>query len=301
MGSSEKVFKDAASQDRNETVEGASASALFALHVAPSKVLRLLWLARQTVAHSFEELDLRRRCSQLCADNRIRAPLARTPNANVAMSDRLFRARREDRPTSGPRHFCISLIRLTLAPTARNWRTLRRSIMPIQNIRPTSDVIRIAERVPAADRHLNPNEVKAITLIRLITMTAPEAETRQWGAGKLRPIVQRRLVVNEFRAHIVDANDWRLDRLIGRLPRRLRSTVRFLRQPSRRWLRIPMGLLLTLGGVLGFLPIVGFWMLPIGLVLLADDVQQLRSCRSRILDWVEHRRPRWLSRGSRPQ
>jgi hypothetical protein len=56
-----------------------------------------------------------------------------------------------------------------------------------------------------------------------------------------------------------------------------------------------MGVLLTLGGVLGFLPIVGFWMLPIGLVLLADDVPLLRSARSRVLDWIEHRRPGWLA------
>ena len=56
-----------------------------------------------------------------------------------------------------------------------------------------------------------------------------------------------------------------------------------------------MGVLLTLGGVVGFLPIVGFWMLPIGLALLADDVQLLRSLRSRMLDWVEHYRPDWLA------
>ena len=56
-----------------------------------------------------------------------------------------------------------------------------------------------------------------------------------------------------------------------------------------------MGVLLTLGGVVGFLPIVGFWMLPIGLALLADDVHLLRSLRSRILDWVEHHRPDWLT------
>ena len=92
----------------------------------------------------------------------------------------------------------------------------------------------------------------------------------------MRSIVQKRPVVNEFRAQVVGADDWRLDRLIDRLPRRLRSTVRFFRQPSRRWLRFLMGLLLTFGGVLGFLPIVGFWMLPIGLALLADDVQLLR-------------------------
>jgi len=90
-------------------------------------------------------------------------------------------------------------------------------------------------------------------------------------------------------------DDWRLDRLIDRLPRRVRSAVRFVRQPSGRWLRIPLGILLTLGGVLGALPIVGFWMLPIGLALLADDVRLLRSGRSRILDWVEQRRPHWLA------
>jgi hypothetical protein len=89
--------------------------------------------------------------------------------------------------------------------------------MPIQNVRPTSDVIRIAERVPAACSGSagNANEVKAITLIARVT-------------GKLRPIVQRRPVVSEFGVHTMSADDWRLDRLIGRLPRRLRSTVRFL-------------------------------------------------------------------------
>jgi hypothetical protein len=141
-------------------------------------------------------------------------------------------------------------------------------------------VIRIAEQVPVADRHVNPNETKAVTLIRLITVTAPEPKVVDGGKReKLRPIVQRRPVVNEFRAHIMGADDWRLDRLIGRLPRRLCSTIRFLREPSRRWLRIPMGLLLTFGGVVAFVPTVGFWMLPIGLALLADDVRLLQLCR----------------------
>jgi hypothetical protein len=92
----------------------------------------------------------------------------------------------------------------------------------------------------------------------------------------------------------MSTDDWRLERLISRLPKPVRSIVRYLRQPSGRWLRIPTGVLLTLAGLFGFLPIVGFWMLPTGLALLADDVQLLRSCRSRILDWVEHHRPHWL-------
>jgi len=108
-------------------------------------------------------------------------------------------------------------------------------------------------------------------------------------------------VATQVRAQSMRADDWRLDRLIDRLPNRVRTIVRFLRQPSARWLRIPMGVLLTFGGFLGFLPIFGFWMLPIGLALLADDVSLLRSCRRRILDWIEQQHPDWLFHGSRPQ
>src|SRR5215467_15648034 len=32
------------------------------------------------------------------------------------------------------------------------------------------------------------------------------------------------------------------------------------------------------GGVFGFLPVLGFWMFPLGLVLLADDVPPLTGC-----------------------
>jgi len=104
-------------------------------------------------------------------------------------------------------------------------------------------------------------------------------------------------LTNEVEASAMSADEWRLERLIDRLPRRIRSTIRFVRQPSGRWLRIPTGLLLTAGGVLWFLPIAGLWMLPIGLALLADDVKPLRSVRSRGLDWIEHHRPHWLAHG----
>jgi hypothetical protein len=106
---------------------------------------------------------------------------------------------------------------------------------------------------------------------------------------------------HEIPAPAMTTDDRRLDQLISRLPRRVSSAVRFVRQPSGRRLRIPLGILLTLGGIVGFLPIVGFWMLPIGLALLADDVSALRRWRSRILDWVEHHRPHWLIAGSGPQ
>jgi hypothetical protein len=44
-----------------------------------------------------------------------------------------------------------------------------------------------------------------------------------------------------------------------------------LRHPRWRWLRVPVGVILVFFGLFGFLPIVGFWMIPLGLSLLAVD------------------------------
>ena len=44
-----------------------------------------------------------------------------------------------------------------------------------------------------------------------------------------------------------------------------------------RSLRITVGILLVIGGLLGFLPIVGFWMLPIGLLALSYDFKWARK------------------------
>lgn len=84
-------------------------------------------------------------------------------------------------------------------------------------------------------------------------------------------------------------------RLIDRLPRRMRRPVRWLRKPSSRWARIPAGLLLTVGGLFGMLPLLGFWMLPLGLLLLAEDVPPLRRGSGRVFEWVERRRSRRLA------
>jgi hypothetical protein len=68
----------------------------------------------------------------------------------------------------------------------------------------------------------------------------------------------------------------RLNLLIRRLPPRFQDTIRWLRRPSARWVRIPAGLLLIAGGVFAILPLLGLWMLPLGLVLLAEDIPPLR-------------------------
>ena len=55
------------------------------------------------------------------------------------------------------------------------------------------------------------------------------------------------------------------------------------------------GVLLIAGALLSILPIFGLWMLPLGLVLLAEDIAPLQRARDRSLDWVERHRPHWFS------
>ena len=70
--------------------------------------------------------------------------------------------------------------------------------------------------------------------------------------------------------------DARIDHLLTKLPDRMRSGVEWLREPSRRWLRLGAAALLILGGILAILPIFGLWMLPLGLALMSDDLPWLK-------------------------
>lgn len=94
-----------------------------------------------------------------------------------------------------------------------------------------------------------------------------------------------------------DAIDERpLDRLLSGLPEQVQRGIAWLRQPSKRLVRLPLSFLLMFGGFLGFLPILGFWMLPLGLLLLAEDVPAIKRPTMRALgavqDWWDRRRNR---------
>jgi hypothetical protein len=97
------------------------------------------------------------------------------------------------------------------------------------------------------------------------------------------------------------ARAYRLERLIERFPPRLRQAVCWLRKPSSRWARIPAGVLLSIGGLLWILPLLGLWMLPLGLLLLADDVPALHRLRERILESLERRYPHWFALPPEPR
>jgi len=60
--------------------------------------------------------------------------------------------------------------------------------------------------------------------------------------------------------------------------------------PRSRAGRIGVGLSLLVGGTLGFLPILGFWMLPLGFVILSHDLPAVRRQRRRTALWWARRR-----------
>jgi len=87
-------------------------------------------------------------------------------------------------------------------------------------------------------------------------------------------------------------------RVERRFPGRFAHFLRWLRHPASRWVRVPLALLLSLAGVIGFLPVLGFWMLPLGLLLLAQDLPLLRRPMRRLLIVGERRwrRHQWQRR-----
>jgi hypothetical protein len=76
------------------------------------------------------------------------------------------------------------------------------------------------------------------------------------------------------------------------VPESVGRQIRNLRHPNARWIRIPLGLLLILGGVFSILPLLGIWMLPLGLLLIAYDVPFLRRPVGRFTIWSARR---WAS------
>lgn len=81
-----------------------------------------------------------------------------------------------------------------------------------------------------------------------------------------------------------------MDRLRKLLdPVRLLDGLDWLEEWNRRqspFLRIPLGLLFCLGGLFSILPVLGIWMLPVGLLMLSEDIPWLRDRRERFEGWL---------------
>jgi hypothetical protein len=83
-----------------------------------------------------------------------------------------------------------------------------------------------------------------------------------------------------------------------KLPPRPAKFVGWLRKPSSKLVRIPLALLLVLGGIFSILPVLGLWMLPLGLILIAQDIPFLEKPVALFLGWLERK---WSERQSAKQ
>jgi hypothetical protein len=66
--------------------------------------------------------------------------------------------------------------------------------------------------------------------------------------------------------------------------------------PANRLVRIGLGVALVIvGAFFGFLPVLGYWMVPVGFLILATDVPPIRRFNRRItvavIGWWNRRRP----------
>lgn len=82
----------------------------------------------------------------------------------------------------------------------------------------------------------------------------------------------------------------------SKLSTRWARVVAWLRKPSSRYVRIPLAILLIIGGILSFLPVLGLWMLPLGLLLIAQDIPPLQKPLADMLGWIERK---WMERQRR--
>jgi hypothetical protein len=80
-----------------------------------------------------------------------------------------------------------------------------------------------------------------------------------------------------FLSRFISEKDWRTW-----TSRFKRALVR-IRQRVPPGLRLVLGLLLMTGGVFAFLPVLGLWMIPLGIAVAALDVKPL-------LKWMRNRR-----------
>jgi hypothetical protein len=90
-------------------------------------------------------------------------------------------------------------------------------------------------------------------------------------------------------------DDPHLQRLLDALPLRVKRIYAWLIKPEARWIRWPLGVALIVGGVFGFLPVLGFWMVPLGALLIGEDIPPVRRVTLRLLGRVYRWWDAWRS------
>ncbi len=63
------------------------------------------------------------------------------------------------------------------------------------------------------------------------------------------------------------------------MTRKVRFAGKAIHLPASKTVRLTIGTLLLIGGLAGFLPVLGFWMIPLGLLVLSVDLPIVRRWR----------------------
>jgi Putative transmembrane protein (PGPGW) len=104
----------------------------------------------------------------------------------------------------------------------------------------------------------------------------------------------------EFLRLLSGACRWVINPHIGRSGNLEMQSVKIgryrVRVPNHPVVRIILGLMLVIFGIFGFLPILGFWMIPFGLVILSVDFAWIRRWRRtasvKLGGWLSRRWPK---------
>jgi hypothetical protein len=115
------------------------------------------------------------------------------------------------------------------------------------------------------------------------------------------PATRRLATINPVRKTPSTMNDGAVRRELDRylaaigayLPVWLCRSVIWLRKPSRIIVRVAVALLLIAGGFLSFLPVLGVWMLPLGLIIISQDLPFLQRPLLRTFQWAEEKWQGW--------
>jgi hypothetical protein len=79
------------------------------------------------------------------------------------------------------------------------------------------------------------------------------------------------------------------EELLKELPESIARALARLQAPGMRWARLAIGILFVVGGALSFLPVLGIELLPLGMLLLAQDAAFLHRPVGNATLWIVDR------------
>ena len=82
---------------------------------------------------------------------------------------------------------------------------------------------------------------------------------------------------------------------------KIRFANRHFQLPKSKPMRLGLGILLVAGGLVGFLPVLGFWMIPLGLFVLSVDIPIVRRWRRRLALWWHRDRKQSNAESTQPE